>query len=411
MDNNVPSTFRYDPFSVEAMRNPQSFYETLREEHPCYFLPQYDGYAISRFEDCWNGYMDSANFTESEGQIFSREQMLIHHRNDPPLPVLEPMVPMFNFVDPPLHSHFRRVMAAPFAKSSINKLEERLTELVRARLKELIARGSFDLNVDLGSYISSAGSAIVAGIPVEDAPYITQLVNRMTARDPEASGETDDGNLARDEMMAYLASAVARRRSGEGPPSQLIDSLIGADLVGRPLNDMEIAVDLLSILFGGTETVPKVLAGGLLELSKRPEQLKAVRSDIGANVPLLVEEMFRYCAPAQWFGRTAKHPVEVAGTVVEPGQRVFLLIAAANFDRREYDDPHAFVWNRKIKRLLSFGVGPHFCIGINLARLEERIMMREILSTIDQFEIDPKAGEWAASEFQVGWLKLPLHVR
>jgi cytochrome P450 len=403
--------FRYDPFSVEAMRDPQSFYETLREEHPAYFMPQYDGYAISRFEDNWKAYMNSSDFTESEGQIFSREQMLVHHRNDPPLPSFEPMVPMFNFVDPPFHSHFRRVMAPPFSKSSINKLEERLTELVRARLKELIGRGSFDLNVDLGSHISSAASAIVAGVPVEDAPKITALVTRMTARDPEASGETSDGNVARDEMMAYLADLVAQRRAGDGHPSQLIDLLIGADIVGRPLSDMEIAVDLLSILFGGTETVPKVLAGGLLELSKRPDQLRAVREDLASNVPPLVEEMFRYCAPAQWFGRTAKNPVEVAGVTVEPGQRVFLLIAAANRDRREYDDPDAFIWNRPIRRLLSFGIGPHFCIGIHLARLEERIMMRELLSTIDRFEIDPAAGEWASSEFQVGWLKLPLHVR
>ncbi len=408
-DAPTTAAFAYDPFSIEAMRDPQSFYPTLRDEHPAWFLPQYDGYAISRFADVWDAFMDAEHFTESEGQLFTRDQMLVHHRDNPPPPILDPMA-MFNFIDPPVHNQFRRLLAPPFAKSSINRLGERITALVRERLAALIPAGRFDLNADLGSYVSSVSTALVVGIELADAARVLNLVNRMVARSEDEPGETTDGAVARGELMAYLEHCVAKRRRGEGIESAFIDALIGTDIAGRPLTDNEIAFDLISVLFGGTETVPKVLAGGLLALWQQPDQLAAVKADLAQNAAPAWEEMLRYCAPAQWFGRTAKKPVEVAGVTVLPGQRVFLLIASANRDPREFDNPEAFIWNRKARRLLSFGVGPHFCIGIHLARLEGQIMLRELLSAIPAFRIDTDAGAWASSEFQTGWTSLPLVV-
>ncbi|RYD89995.1 MAG: hypothetical protein EOP61_30465, partial [Sphingomonadales bacterium] len=140
--------FDYDPFSIEAMRDPQSFYPTLRDEHPAWFMPQYDGYAISRFDDVWNAFMDAENFSESEGQLFSRDQMLVHHRGDPPPPILDPMA-MFNFIDPPVHNQFRRLLAPPFAKSSINRLAERDADDQRGR-----DRG--DIAAEIGVQIEAA---------------------------------------------------------------------------------------------------------------------------------------------------------------------------------------------------------------------------------------------------------------
>jgi len=87
-----------------------------------------------------------------------------------------------------------------------------------------------------------------------------------------------------------------------------------------------------------------------------------------------------------------------------------LLIAAANRDPREFDNPDAFIWNRVAKRMLSFGIGPHFCIGIHLARLEGQIMLREFLAAVPRFEIDEAAGNWAVSEFQIGWTRLGARV-
>lgn len=409
MDDVEFQSFRYDPFSVEAMRDPQRFYPTLRDSHPAYFLAEYDAYAISRYADVWDGFLDGEHFSEAEGQLFSRAQLLTHHRGDPPKPKLDP-VDMFTSLDSPIHTHFRRVMAPPFTKPSIAQLEQQLTVMVGDRLRALLPRGGFDLNMDFGSFVSVAATSMVLGLPLSETSAMVSLVNRLVAREPDRPGRTEDGTLALNELIAVLRDVVAQRRVGRGAENGFVDALIAADFVGRPLTDTEIAIDLLAILVGGTETVPKVFAGGLLELSKRPDQLAAVAAEPVARSKPAFEEMLRYSAPAQWFGRTVKRRHERAGVVLEPGQRVILLIAAANRDPREFDDPDAFIWDRQARRMLSFGVGPHFCIGAHLARLEGQIMLREFLSQVPRFTIDPAAGEWAVSEFQVGWTALPVRL-
>jgi cytochrome P450 len=402
------TSFTYDPYSPEAMRDPQRFYPTLRDQHPAWFMPQYDAYAISRYADVWNAFMDSEHFSEAEGQVFGRAQLLVHHRGNPPQPKFDEPKSMFLFTDPPVHNRFRRALAAPFLKGSVNRMEPVITELVRGRLKDLLPRGGFDLNGDFGSFVSVGATSIVMGLPLADTGRVVELVNRMVARAPDKPGPTPEGLVARGELLDVLKQSVARRRKGLGEESPVIDPLLGDALIGRPLTDEEVAVDMLAILVGGTETVPKVFSGGLLELSRHPDQLAAVKADPAANAVPAFEEMLRYSAPAQWFGRTARLPVEVAGVTVEPGQRVILLIAAANRDPREFENPDAFIWNRKARRMLSFGVGPHFCIGIHLARLEGQIMLRELLPALDRFSIHPEEGEWPVSEFQIGWTKLPI---
>ena len=399
--------FSYDPFSLEARSNPLSLYPTLLADHPAYFMPDYDAYAVSRFDDVWNAFMDATNFSEAEGMLFTRDKLLEHHRGAPPQPKLDP-VDMFLFLDPPHHTRYRRTMGPPFTKGSIAKMEGALTDMVRGRLAELVPQGRFDLNLDLGSYVSVSATGMIMGLPIDDQTRMVDLVNRMVKRDPERPGPTEDGALARAELHQFLKHVVARRRSGEGNESRLIDSLLQVEITDRPLTDDEIAGDLSGILVGGTETVPKVISAGMYELWKRPEQLAAVRADIATNASLAVEEMLRFNAPAQWFGRTALNPVEVAGVTLEPGQRVILLIAAANRDPREFDDPNEFIWNRKARRMISFGIGPHFCIGIHLARLELQILVRELLAVAGDYEIDVDGGEWAISEFQIGWTRLPI---
>ena len=404
----MAETFSYDPFSHEAMTAPEPLYRTLREAHPAYYLPDYDAWAISRYADVWDGFWDAEHFSEAEGQIFSRDQLRIHHRGDPPAPRLEPM-DIFNHLDPPLHTRFRQAMAPSLLKLSVARMEPDITRLVNERLDVLLDQGAFDLNADFASYVSAGATCLVEGIPLSEVPNVIRLVNALMAREADQPGFTEQGRLAGDELNGLLMEIVGRRRAGRGESNRLIDALLAADFAGRPLSDREIAGNLASILVGGSETVPKVFSGGLLELWKRPEQLAEVAADPAHAIPAF-EEMLRYRAPAQWFGRTVKIGRELAGAWLEPGQRVILLIAAANRDHREFENPDAFVWNRKARRMLSFGIGPHFCIGIHIARLEGQVMLREFLRAAPKFEIDEAAGHWAVSEFQIGWTQLPVRI-
>lgn len=408
MIETTASRFHYDPFSPEAMRDPHSFYPVLRDDHPAYYIPQYDTWVFSRFQDVWDGFMDAKHFSEAEGQVFSRATLLAHHRGNPPEPKINPEKAMFLWLDPPVHTRFRQALGTPFLKGNVNRLEPAIRTLARKRLAELLPRGEFDLNNDYASYVAVRVSIDQMGLEIADPEQLIALFGRVVARDPGVASMTADGFKARDTALDLLCAEVRRRRAGKGRPSPFLDPLIEQDLIGRPLTDMEIAVDTLSMLAGGTESVPKVVTGGLLELQHRPDQLAAIKADLARHAPIAWEEMLRYNAPAQWFGRTVKQPVTLGGIGLEPGQRVILLIASANRDPREFAAPDEFRWNRKPRRMLSFGVGPHFCIGIHLARLEGAILIEEFLAAVKRYELLPAQGSFAESEFQIGWTSLPV---
>lgn len=114
--------------------------------------------------------------------------------------------------------------------------------------------------------------------------------------------------------------------------------------------------------------------------------------------------------PAQWFGRTLKQDAVIAGTPMRAGERVLLLTASANRDEREFTDPDTFHWDRPMRRVVAFGMGPHFCIGIHIARLEGRLIVEELLRRFPDYAIDEAGGERATSEFQIGWVRLPIIV-
>ncbi len=402
--------FHYDPFSPEAMADPYRFYPVLREKYPAWFLPEYDTYVFSRFQDVWDGFMDAEHFSEAEGQLFSRASLLDHHRGNPPEHRLNPEKAMFLWLDPPVHTRFRQALGTPFLKGNVNRLEPSIRALARKRLAELLPRGEFDLNNDYAAYVAARVSIDQMGLEIADPEQIIALFGRVVAREAGRPGMTADGLAARDVALDLLCGEVRRRRAGKGRPSPFIDPLIAQDLIGRALTDREIAVDTLSMLAGGTETVPKVLAGGLLELRHRPDQLAAIKAELATNAPIAWEEMLRYNAPAQWFGRTVRTPVTLGGVALEPGQRVILLIASANRDKREFEDADEFIWNRKARRMLSFGVGPHFCIGIHLARLEGSILLEEFLSAVKDYDLITQRGTFAESEFQIGWTCLPVRI-
>jgi cytochrome P450 len=406
----LPAPIEYDPFSDTAMRDPHPLYRWLRANAPAYRLEQYDGWAVSRFQDVWDAFLDREHFTESEGQVFPQQVVSVsHHGAQPPRAATNPLS-MFNLLDPPVQTQLRRIMAGPLHPAAIARLEPFIRDLTRRTLDRLLAQGGFDVNADFGSTISCSAISHVIGLPVADVPAMVRLVNRINAREPGRSGMTEEGWAAVAELSEFTTDCVRRRRAGEiTTPRPLIDCLLVCEIEGRKLTDTEIRNQLVSILIGGTESLPKIIAGGWLELWRHPDQRAYVAAD-PARCPAAVEEMIRFHAPAQWFGRTLIADVELAGTRMWTGQRVFMLVASANRDEREFEDPDSFRCDRKMRRVVAFGLGPHFCSGVFLARLEARIMLEEFLARVPDYEIDLDRAERSVSEFQIGWTAMPLTV-
>ncbi|OAN39669.1 cytochrome P450 [Mycolicibacterium iranicum] len=398
----------YDPFDPAVMADPLPFYRVLRDEHPVYYLDKWDTFALSRFDDIWNVLeVNDGTFVASDGTLPAAAVLAHHHDGPVPDPPLHPMPFHANF-DSPIYDEVRRCTAAPFRPKNVNVLRERIRVLANERLDELLPRGRFDLTQEYGGIVAASIVCEIVGLPVELAPDVLATVNAGSLATP---GDGVEVANARPGYLEYLTPVVERRRAGESGPLPIVDNLLSYRLPdGSGLTDTEAAVQMLGVFIGGTETVPKIVAHGLWELTARPDQLSDVRADLDTNVPVAREEMIRYCAPAQWFARTLRRPFTLHDTVIEPGQRIISLLASANRDEREYDQPDEFVWNRPITRLLAFGRGQHFCLGAHLARLEIATMVTEWLKRVPEFEVDIAAASRPPSSFQWGWNNLPVEV-
>jgi cytochrome P450 len=409
MRNSAEALLETDPFSLELMVDPLPFYKALRDRDPRRYYPEYDTFFFSRFEDVWEVLRVGDNAFVATETNLPTPQYLRSHRNAgaPPFASINPMAP-----GPSLHSPYyeqmRQAHIAPLRPRSVARLEGFITDFVRARLDELRARGKFDAVGDYAGLTAATTICHLFGIPLANAPMILDYVYQITRLDPEQGG-VDLGSFFVKLKQFLLPPIETRRAAGADGGNPLIDGLLQYRAEGgRALSDDEVADQLVCVMIGGLESVAKVTGQGLMELWKRPDQLAAVRADLAANVPVAVNEIVRFCAPAQYTFRTAHKPVEVAGVQVRAGQRVACLLHSASRDEREFDDPETFVWNRDIPRVISFGLGQHHCIGKHLALLEVRILITEFLARVDDFAFVMEEAERNPSCFQRGWIRLPV---
>ena len=407
MNTSVLQDFSYDPFDPAVMADPLPYYRILRDEHPVYYIEKWDTFALSRFSDIWDVLeVNDGTFVASEGTLPAATVLAAHNDGPVPDPPLHPMPFHANF-DNPIYDSVRRCTSAPFRPRSVAKLADRIRVLANERLDELLPRGTFDLTQDYGGIVAASVVCELLGLPVDLASDVLATVNAGSLAKPGSGVEVAN---ARPGYLEYLVPIVQRSRDGDE------DLPIAANLAdyrlpdGSAFTDVEAATQMLGVFIGGTETVPKIVAHGLWELGLRPDQMAAVRADIDAGVPRAREEMIRYCAPAQWFARTVRRPFTIHDTTIEPGQRIITLLASGNRDEREYSDPDEFVWDRTIERLLAFGRGQHFCLGVHLARLEITIMVSEWLKRVPDYRIVSESASRPPSSFQWGWNNIPVEV-
>lgn len=403
----VKQGFSYDPFDPAVMADPLSYYRVLRDRHPLYYVEKYDTYALSRFADIWDVLaVNDGTFVASEGTL-PAATVLTHHNDGPvPDPPLHPMPFHANF-DAPLYDDVRRCTSAPFRPRSAARLAGRIRELANQRLDELLPRGRFDLTQEYGGMVAASVVCELLGLPVDLAAEVLASVNAGSLAQPGNGVEVAN---ARPGYLEYLTPVVESARA-EGGGTTIVGNLIAFRLPdGSGLSDLEVATQMLGVFIGGTETVPKIVAHGLWELLRRPDQLAAVRADPDANVPIARDEIIRYCAPAQWFARTVRRHFTIHDTTINPGQRIITLIASANRDEREYPNPDEFIWDRRIERSVTFGRGQHFCLGFHLARLEIATLVAAWLNRVPDYRILSEAASRPPSSFQWGWNSIPVEV-
>ncbi|MEV4504048.1 cytochrome P450 [Streptomyces klenkii] len=331
--------------------------------------------------------------------------------------------------DPPGHSRLRRIVAASLTPRAARELEHVIDARARALVDGVADRGEADF-VALSADLPVRTLAHVLGVPQEDGALIHDWANRIIGyqdTDYALSRTAPDGLTPMG--RAALARRPAPRTRPDGRPvnprsrEALADMFHYAHaLAERPAPGSVMAAmreggltrdefEMMFFLFAvaGSETVRNALPGGLLTLLDHPGQyaLLRTRPDL---IPSAVEEMLRYWPPVVHFRRTAAHDTELGGQRIRRGEKVAVFHPSANRDERVFADPDRFDITRSPNDHVSFGFGPHFCLGAHLARAQLRAVLRAVLDRLPGLE---RAGEAVrlTSNFQNGLKHLPVRWR
>jgi cytochrome P450 len=390
---------RYDPFDPEIIHgDPHPIYRQLRDEAPAYYVERFDCWALSRFEDVWRA-GDDPNVSSARGSASGHL-----------LTRVQPLLRMLNTMDPPDHTRLRALLRPLFSPGRMRRLEPAFRSFVCERLDALRDREVIDVVGEFAQPLATFVACTVAGFPSADGALLRELVHRFFAREAGVDGMTADGVRAQEDMVRYFARLITERRHVPQVADDALGVLLRYEHGGCPIPDEEVASNLVLILLGATDTLPKVFANTLQRLEQHPAQRARVVAEPGLALDAF-HEALRIDMPTQYMCRSLLNDAELHGEKLRAGQPLLLLYASANRDEREFADPDAYRLDRRPPRHLGFSHGTHACLGLHAARAEGRIALAEFLARFPDYEVEADGAERFATEFVQGYAKLPIRLR
>lgn len=336
--------------------------------------------------------------------------------------------------DPPEHHRLRGLLSKAFIPRAIAALDEEISTRAHALVSHIKDRGSCDLVTEVVADLPVAILASVLGLPEQDRGLLYDWSNRVIGyQDADYSSSaafdpSDGTDMARaalelrptpDEhgampdprtragladMYAY-AHALAELRRAE-PGDDIVSLLLQADFDGTSLTNEEFETMFFLFAVAGNETLRNGIPGAVLTLIEHPEQYAALVSD-PAMMPSAVEELLRFWPPVMHFRRTTTQDIELAGAPIKAGDKVAVYHLAANRDPAVFDEPHRLDLSRSPNDHVSFGFGPHFCLGTHLARRQMQVMLTELNAQLGQLTLAAEPVR-LQSNFQQGLKSLPV---
>ena len=291
-------------------------------------------------------------------------------------------------MDDPEHRRYRAIVSTAFRQKVLAQWEQELVVDVANELIDAFSdRGQADLVREFNFPFPTKVISGILGLPREDY----RQFQRWTTAILSFFTKLDEAIVASQEVKEYMAVILAERR--REPREDLISELAQAELDGEHLSDEEIFSFLRLLLPAGVETTYRATGNMLFSLLSNPEQLEAVRSD-RELVPQAIEESLRLETPLLNITRLATKDTEVGGVPISAGSTVMLMLAAANRDEGRYPDPDNYdILREGPKPHISFGQGPHACLGTHLARIEMRVALNLLLDRLPNLRLDPDGDD------------------
>jgi cytochrome P450 len=348
----------------------------MRESAPVAFEPAEGLWSVFRYDDVERVLSEHASFSSRFG----------FGENDQSHPLAASLIA----TDPPRHRQLRSLVSQAFTPRAIARLAPRIEALTRELLDRVAGADRIDVVDDLAYPLPVIVIAELLGIPASDQEAFKRWSDFVVTGQSEiAAGRRDQAMLTPiQEMSAYFLARLAERRAAPG--EDLISGLLAAqDETGR-LNDLDVLAFCILLLVAGNETTTNLIANAVLCFEEFPEVVAQLRAD-PELLPSAIEEVLRYRSPVQMMFRTVARDTLVGDQTMRVGQRVIAWIGSANRDPSQFPNPDVFDARRTPNRHLAFGDGIHFCLGAPLARLEARIVLRQLLARFPNLRVAPGA--------------------
>ncbi len=295
-------------------------------------------------------------------------------------------------MDPPQHGAYRRLVSSAFTPRAIRARAPEIERIAVELLDAIQDRSECDFVREVSAILPLAAIADILGLPRSDWEMMFRWTNEIVgSNDPEYTRQgmtpEDTSEAARVELFTYFMERVEERR--KSPKEDIISVIGNSKLDGGELPVRELLSYFFLLVVAGNETTRNATSGGLLALIENPDQFARLKAD-PSLIPTAVEEIVRWTTPVIQFCRTATEDCELRGQKIREGEAFCLFYASANRDEDIYEDPFAFRVDRHPNPHLGFGIGEHFCLGANLARLELQLMFKHIAARMQHVEL---AGE------------------
>jgi len=397
-----------DP-DVYANGNPDTYglpldqYAYLRENEPVY-LQRFDDpllidqvWVISRYDDIASIDRDSETFAANRG-----------HVNIWTVNPIDPTIggkPAMLTQDGADHRRHRVVISRGFTPTVVKRLEEKFRGYARAVIDVALAKGTFNFVTDVAHAMPMEALGDVLGVPPAERPRFFNWVDRFAAPfDTRLTPSFEAVLQAIGDLTAYSTDLAARKKAL--PTDDVISQMVQADK-DETLSEDEILGNIVLLASGAAESTRTALSHGLHQLMRDPDQMAWLRAHAD-NIPdTALQEIVRVATPFLHFVRTVTKGIELHGQPISEGERVCILIGAGNFDPTAFTDPNRFDLSRNPNRHLSWGRGPHTCLGKHVAALEMKLLLEELLQRTK--DIRP-AGEisYVRDVFTRGVYELPV---
>jgi len=386
----------YDPYDVAINDDPYPTYARLREEAPAYRNETYDFWALSRHDDVQQALVNWQLFSSSRSDIldFIRAGFEM-----PPGVIL--------FEDPPVHTMHRSLMSRVFTPKRMAELEDRVRDYCAACLDPLVGSDGFDIIAELATMLPMKVISMLLGIPEQDQVAVRNKTDNNLRTVPGEAMTMKEEDIASGAMFEEYIDWRAKH-----PSDDLMTQLLNAEFtddsgVRRTLTRQEVSTYTAVLAGAGNETTGRLIGWLAKLLADHPDQRREVVADrsLVANV---IDETLRFEPTGHATARFTMSDVDYHGTTIPAGSPVLLIVASANRDPRSHTDPDRFDIHRTDVQHLTFGYGLHYCLGANLARLEGRVALDEMLQRFPEWEIDRDAMRLAPTSTVRGWERMPI---